>query len=78
MELIETAPRDGTPILAWKLGMGWRETRMMKYAQGSPGYEKWSLGDGPLNAGWEWVEPYGNWLKTWEPTHWLPLPTPPV
>ena len=61
---IETAPKDGNTILA-----GWKVCSKRK----------------------EWfIQPVifsgGNWLHSWdeddtlplEPTHWMPLPTPPV
>lgn len=85
---IETAPKDGTPILAYGPLPGWnsrdhgwhgvRETRWDCYPQGSPGYDKWTRGEGPLGIGWEWYEPVHNWQHHWQPTHWLPLPAPPA
>ena len=77
-QTIETAPRDGTRIWAWSAGYGQRETCMQKYGKGSPGFAKWEEGDGPLNYGWGWREPQNNWSSTWEPTHWMPLPAPPL
>ncbi len=74
---IESAPRDGTPILAWSLGYGARETKMGRYPEGSPGYAVWARGDGPLNYGWVWIEEKHNSAHTWNPTHWMPLPPPP-
>lgn len=73
---IETAPRDGTAILAWNAEYGQRETKMMKYVPGSLGYAVWERGDGPLNYGWEWTEPQNNWASTWNPTLWKPLDAP--
>ena len=73
---IETAPRDGTAILAWSKERGQRETQMGRYGEGSPGYAKWKDGDGPLNSGWVW-DTHHNWLTTWTPTHWMPLPETP-
>ena len=76
-QTIDTAPRDGTPILGWNEDYGQRETSMEKYQKGSPGFERWAAGDGPLNYGWRWSEPKNNWASTWEPTHWMPLPEAP-
>lgn len=73
---IETAPKDGTSILGWSEERGQRETKMGKYTEGSPGYAKWKDGYGPLNSGWAW-DTHHNWLTTWNPTHWMPLPPPP-
>lgn len=82
---ISTAPRDGTPILAFGPQPGlntknheWRETRWRCYPKGSPGYAKWEAGEGPLGIGWEWYEPVHNWSHTWQPTHWMPLPAAPT
>ena len=74
---IATAPRDGTPILAWNDNYGQRETRMEQYGEGSPGFALWKRGDGPLNSGWRWSEPQNNWGGHWSPTHWMPLPESP-
>jgi hypothetical protein len=74
---IESAPRDGTKILGFSPEFGQRETLMGRYQKGSPGYARWEEGDGPLNYGWDWVEPISNSAFTWEPTHWMPLPEPP-
>lgn len=77
-QTMETAPRDGTRILAWNADYGQRETSMQKYGKGSPGFAEWEKGDGPLNAGWGWQEPQHNWGSTWKPTHWMPLPASPL
>lgn len=69
---IETAPKDGTPILAWQEGWGARETRSLTYMPGSPGYA-----DGRKDRWWAWVEPVGNKAHRWRPTRWLPLLPPP-
>ena len=84
---IESAPRDGTAILAYGTMPGenarvngWvcvRETKWRCYPKGSPGYARWESGDGPLGLGWDWYESVHNWAHTWSPTHWMPLPTPP-
>jgi len=77
-EPIETAPKDGTRILAWSAEHGQRETFMAKYQEGSPGYSIWQRGDGPLNVGWEWSEPISGCSFKWKPTHWQPLPSAPA
>jgi hypothetical protein len=74
---IDSAPRDGTPILGYSPEYGQRETRMCKYGESSPGYALWLRGDGPLNCGWEWSEPKANSFHTWKPTHWTQLLAPP-
>ncbi len=74
---IETAPKDGTSILAWSPEYGQRQTRMSKYGKGSPGFAEWERGDGPLNSGWEWYEPRSGWISSWSPTYWMPLPEAP-
>ena len=65
---IETAPRDGTPVLltgycfeSWERYM----SRCQKIAQGEFDQERnaWFL----CNADWDGEEIY-------EPTHWMPLP----
>lgn len=74
---IETAPKDGTRILAWSSEYGQRETRMTMYGKGSPGYAKWARGEGPAESGWNWQEPQNNWASNWHPTHWKVLCAPP-
>lgn len=84
---IETAPKDGTPILGYgpmpginAEDHGWhqvRETNWKCYPVGSPGYAKWQKGEGPLGIGWDWYESVHNWSHSWQPTHWMPLPPPP-
>ncbi len=72
-QLIETAPRDGTRILAWNDDYGQRETCMEQYGEGSPGFALWKRGAGPLNSGWKWSEPQSGWGGHWSPTHWMPI-----
>ena len=69
---IETAPQDGTPILAWNAEYGARETRSITYTPGSPGFA-----EGLTDRWWQWDEPKNNWSLKWQPTHWMPLPEPP-
>lgn len=73
---IESAPKDGTPILAWSHGHGARETRWEFYGVGSQAREKYERGEGPSGA-WGWHEPMHNWASSWNPTHWQPLPSAP-
>ena len=74
---IESAPKDGTEILAFCPDRGIRETRMGLYGPGSIGYHRWEQGEGPRNYGWDWIEVVHNSGHTWKPTHWMPLPSPP-
>lgn len=84
---IETAPKDGTPILAYgplpgcnadeHSWHGVRETKWKCYPLGSPGYVAWERGEGPLGIGWDWYESVHNWSHVWKPTHWMPLPSAP-
>ena len=81
---IETAPKDGTAILAYgplpsrDAGSGVRETHWKAYPEGSPGWAKWKEGKGPIGIGWDWYEPVHNWSHTWSPTHWMQIPPMPV
>jgi hypothetical protein len=62
---IDSAPKDGTPVLGWSLDFGYRDT---VWGSKRPGW-------GP---DWLWEEPMDGYTATWEPTHWMPLPKPPV
>jgi len=73
---IETAPRDGTPILGYCPQRGQRETRMGIYKPGTVGYNLWKKGGWPLESGWEYKEP--SEIRNWRPTHWMPLFPPPT
>lgn len=85
---IESAPKDGAPILAYGPlpgsnadDHGWhgvRETKWKCYPKGSPGYAAHERGEGPIGIGWDWYESVHNWSHTWNPTHWMPLPTAPT
>lgn len=82
---IETAPKDGTPILGFGPlpGLGWgdphvRETKYQNYGKGSLGFAAYERGEGPLGLGWLWFEPVHSWAQTWKPTHWMPLPAAPI
>lgn len=61
---IETAPMDGTDILLWfGHSVGW--ISLCKW------YQK-------KKRGWCWVCSYDHKAHLWEPTHWMPLPEPPM
>lgn len=64
---IETAPRDGTRILAWGTlhAPGWNDGER-------PSIEITVYGYGGF-AGW-----YAPAMGGWEPTHWMPLPEAPA
>lgn len=65
-QLIETAPKDGTPILTFYADAHGMRRYSIRY---------WSSGDwGPRSEGWsdEWRQ-----LRKDSPTHWMPLPEPP-
>lgn len=68
---IGTAPRDGTALLLWNGDhiIGWWETA--REFAGSPHFNDWSSGQvsaSGYDAGYE---------RVYNPTHWMPLPTPP-
>lgn len=73
---IETAPRDGTDVIAWDKKFGARQTQWRNYGTGSPAKAAYDRGDGPRGA-FVWREPIHNWVQDWRPTHWMPLPDPP-
>lgn len=68
---IETAPRDGTPILAWfdnsdlePYEIRWAEERVCM------GAGSWG-GHGYFGPGWE--DTYNHLIVSEEPTHWMPV-----
>ena len=76
---IETAPRDGTEILAWR-----RDCRIMLVRWDAPenllsDSECEALGDSA--GGYDWIYAdfvQGDWLEgDMIPTHWMPLPDAP-
>jgi hypothetical protein len=73
MHRIDTAPRDGTRILAMNNEYGLRETYWRFFGEGSLAKASADKGEGP-NGAWDWTEPMHNWAGPWEPTHWTPLP----
>ncbi|MET3371977.1 hypothetical protein ABIC89_001018 [Variovorax boronicumulans] len=74
---IATAPKDGTPILAWSYEYGSRETYWRLYGDGSIARADFLAGKGPSGA-WEWSEPQNRWAASWRPTHWQTLPSAPT
>lgn len=73
---IETAPKDGTRILARNDSYGTRETYWCLYGDGSIAKQLFVQGKGP-DGSWEWSEPQNFWASSWVPTHWMPLPDAP-
>lgn len=65
---IATAPRDGTPVLAWEDGV----------AYVTEWQESFRDGFGDTHTGW--VEPDVGELGPYpcHPSHWMPLPDPPT
>lgn len=80
---IETAPRDGTFILAWgpepvsNPGYEARQTYWAFYGEGSMAKAAYDRDEGPSGS-WSWSEPCRGWVFSWHPTHWMPLPSPPA
>lgn len=77
---MDSAPRDGTPILAYGPPsalepdqLECRETRWSFYGEGSQAKALHDHGLGPSGC-WEWREPQSHWLCHWHPTHWRPRP----
>jgi hypothetical protein len=65
---IESAPKDGTEIIAWGV------------MAGEPGYtsdEKAWTGIRWSKDGWVTTKPQGRYFVGFHPTHWVPLPPPP-
>jgi len=68
---IETAPRDGSVLLLWRglhVVAGWFEK--------TDHYDWYFLDDTRLNDD-ETIEPNA-YLRDCPPTHWMPLPSPPM
>lgn len=72
-EPIETAPKDGTSVDLWAQGQRWANKRWGRHDPFSDapfGPEHWIAVTAPRG------EPIG--FRYIEPTHWMPLPSPPV
>ncbi|MGQ4275163.1 DUF551 domain-containing protein [Terrihabitans sp. B22-R8] len=59
---IETAPKDGTHIIAWDVAI--QDVTLALYMEGPEGWGNWVH--------------YGDLLGTAELSHWMPLPPPPT
>lgn len=64
---IETAPKDGTRILAWQPEGQWKSRRLLRGARAEIVY--WHRPANPEHGGF--------WVPSFRPTHWMPLPAPP-
>ena len=64
---ISTAPKDGLLLLAVESGHE-RRTFVAEWSTAKGGY--WVMTSG-------WVG-WGKMHPAWEPTHWMPLPAPPI
>lgn len=67
---IETAPKDGTWFLAWRPGVG-RPVDCMYFVC-------WRTFNEPLRRGHYHPRSGAGWNLDPAPTHWQPLPPPPV
>lgn len=65
---IETAPKDGSWILAFDPNILQSEME-----PGGLVLVRWMLTDGPDGEMWHW----GDTLEMLSPTHWMPTPAPP-
>jgi hypothetical protein len=63
---IETAPRDGTPILAWGTlhAVGWNDGEAPSIQIAVYGYANCDCWYAPAMGGWK-------------PSRWMPIPDPP-
>lgn len=67
---IETAPKDGTAVLLIVVGY---EPAVGSFKD--RGWNYMDIEDFPDKDDWlRWLKNHG----PWEPTHWMPLPAPPV
>lgn len=67
---IESAPKDGSPFVAFNGKLSFRTIRQ-KY------YEKWPHEEGGPTFREEWCAEDSSSFFPWRPTHWQPLPEPP-
>ncbi len=71
---IETAPRDGTPVLTYSADAA---ADPRQGPVGNPGTP--ILVMAYIVGEWELVDEIGDWhIPQYDPTHWMPLPAPPV
>lgn len=68
---IETAPKDGTEFIGLKGRLVFR-TKNQQY------YVKWPHEVGGPTYRDEWTYEDASSFTPWSPTHWMPLPPPPV
>lgn len=68
---IGTAPKDGTPVLIWDSGR-------LHEARWEP--MRWNREDDDMTGAWaiRWAEIDSYGVTPDEPTHWMPLPDPPL
>ena len=83
---IETAPKDGSYILAWVPDFGCSIVRWFDERKSGPVYGADSINAPSMQSGWigdneevfSTIEfPDGNVIEGAQPTHWMPLPEPP-
>jgi len=70
-QLIETAPKDGTPILCYDPKMDDLKVYVVKWSEINIFYTD------PPRIISSWIEASGEEWHGWAPTHWMPLPLPP-
>jgi len=71
---IETAPKDGTPIFCWWHAADLPNTASCRCKETRWGKDRWSDSDGK----WGWLVGIGIPPDHYHPTHWMPLPAPPM
>lgn len=81
---ISTAPKDGTPILAYGGAAGYNSDygswnpAPLRYPAPSKYVVIWREGESTERAIWRFCSYDSGYYGEWEePTHWLPLPKPP-
>jgi hypothetical protein len=65
---IETAPKDGRRIVAWRQGYGWNGWEVLRWKVNTRTGREY-FGDPLENDDYD--------LADEQPTHWLPIPEPP-
>lgn len=74
---IETAPKDGSPMLLWDAEREIPIVGMWVSFAGTNSPESYE----PAYSGWDSMSGVPTWLDASpdaQPTHWMPLPAPPV